>query len=159
VIAALHNIRSIHNVGSIFRTADALGIEKIHLCGITPLPVDSLGRPRQAFTKVSLGSESSVAWEARRSLSLLIKTLKAAGHTILALEQHKDSVPYYRVKLSPSEFARTVLVVGNEVKGLPVSALRQADTILEIPMVGKKESLNAAVAFGIAAFALRYHSS
>lgn len=152
----LHNIRSIHNVGSMFRTADALGVKKIYLCGITPLPVDELGRPRQQFVKVSLGAEKSVAWESRGSILAVIGDLKAKGYAIFALEQSARSVPYYKLKLSSSEFARSVLAVGNEVKGLPASTLRQADMILEIPMAGKKESLNVAVAFGIVAFALRY---
>lgn len=149
-------MRSIHNVGSVFRTADALGIEKVYLCGITPMPVDELRRPRQQFIKVSLGAEQSVAWEKVKNAHTLLKDLKAKGHTIFALEQNTHSLPYHELKLSSLEFERSVLVVGNEVKGLPASVLRHADTILEIPMAGRKESLNAAVAFGIVAFALRY---
>lgn len=139
-----------------FRTADALGMEKIYLCGITPLPIDELGRPRQAFVKVSLGAERSVPWERSQSSQGVLKDLHARGYTIFALEQDAHSLPYYKVKLSSSELGRSVLVVGSEVKGLPALLLRQADMILEIPMVGKKESLNAAVAFGIVGFALRY---
>lgn len=156
VIAVLHNIRSIHNVGSMFRTADALGAEKVYLCGITPVPVDELGKPRPQFVKVSLGAERSVAWESIGSISLLLKTLKTKGHGIFALEQSRRSIPYHELELSSLEFARSVLVAGNEVKGLPASVLRQADAIIEIPMAGKKESLNVSVAFGIMGFALKY---
>ncbi len=160
MIVLLYNIRSLHNVGSIFRTADAAGVEKIYLCGITPAPFDELGRPRQQLIKVSLGAEKSVPWEKVKSTARLIDKIKngpaGRGYKIFAIEQSKKSIPYYKVKLSKSNLERAALVVGNEIKGLPSSILQRADKILEIPMRGKKESLNVAVAFGIITFSLLY---
>ncbi|MEK7149418.1 MAG: RNA methyltransferase [Patescibacteria group bacterium] len=151
MIVILHNIRSLHNVGSIFRTADAAGVEKIYLCGITPKPIDELGRQREQLTKVSLGAEKYIKWEYVKSTNPLISKLKKEGYKIFAIEQNKKSIAYYSLK-AISYKPKVALVVGNEVKGLPKSVLNKADKILEIPMYGKKESLNVAVAFGIVAF-------
>ena len=152
MIVILHNIRSLHNVGSIFRTADAVGIKKIYLCGITPAPVDKFGRLRQQLTKVSLGAENFVEWEKVKAVSKLIDKLKKQKYKIFAIEQSKKSVPYYNLQLKNLKTKKLCLVLGNEIKGLPLSILKKADKILEIPMHGKKESLNVAVAFGIIAF-------
>lgn len=149
----LHDIRSVHNVGSVFRTADAAGATKIYLCGITPAPFDRLKTLRPDFTKVALGAHEYVAWESAKSTVAVIKALKKEGYAIFAIEQSKRSVPYYKVSLTRE--VRAALVLGNEVTGLPPAILRLADKILEIPMAGKKESLNVAVAFGIVAFGLR----
>lgn len=154
MIAILHNIRSAHNVGSMFRTADAAGIEKIYLCGITSAPVDRFGRPHKEIAKVALGAERAVAWETARSTASLIKKLKKEGFAICAVEQRARSIPYNKVCLTKKELAQTALVVGNEVEGLSPSLLKHADTVLEIPMQGEKESLNVGVAFGIVAFHL-----
>ena len=160
MIAILHNIRSLYNVGSIFRTADAAGVEKIYLCGITPTPIDQFGKYRQQLIKVSLGAEKYVAWEKVGSASSpqatlkLIEKLKGDGCKIFAIEQSKKSIPYYKLKNLNTKKLKTALVLGNEVKGLPPSILNRADKILEIPMKGKKESLNVAVAFGIVVFSL-----
>jgi len=157
-----HNIRSIHNVGSIFRTADAAGVEKIFLCGITPAPLDRFKRVREDFAKVALGAEKYIAWELAPATMGVIRRLKKEGYEIFALEQSKRSVPYYQVgrqaRFAPlaRADASVAIIVGNEVKGLPPSVLRAADRILEIPMMGKKESLNVAVAFGIVVFGLRF---
>ena len=164
-IAVLHNIRSLHNVGSIFRTADGAGVRKIYLCGITPGPVDRLGRPVVQMVKTSLGAEKSVEWEKTASTTLTIKKLKKEGYKIIAVEQSKKSIPYFKF---PVPTGKICLVVGNEAKGLPDSVLGLADKILEIPMRGAlvrqvhhprqvgrgKESLNVSVAFGIAAYHL-----
>ncbi|PIP66984.1 MAG: RNA methyltransferase [Parcubacteria group bacterium CG_4_9_14_0_2_um_filter_41_8] len=152
MIAILHNIRSNHNVGSIFRTADALGIEKLYLCGITPSPVDRFGRKNSALHKVSLGAEEYIPWEHATSITELLDKLKHEGYAILALEQHKDSTALESVKLKKSK--KYALVVGNEVEGLPQDILKRADEIVEIPMLGKKESLNVSVAFGVAVYQL-----
>lgn len=152
MIAVLHNIRSIHNVGSIFRTADAAGVEKIYLCGFTPSPLNELGRPRMPFIKVSLGAEKYVPWEKVRFAPLLLKKLKKDGFKIFAVEQDKKSIPYNRIK--PGKNKKIALVVGHERGGVPRSILKISDRILEIPMRGKKESLNVAVAFGIVAYHL-----
>jgi tRNA G18 (ribose-2'-O)-methylase SpoU len=156
LIVIAHDIRSVHNVGSIFRTADAAGVEKIYLCGITPSPVDRFKVVRPDFAKVALGAEKFVPWELAKTTASVIKKLKADGYEIFALEQSKRSVPYHAMRLAGD--ARAAIVVGNEVKGLPPSILRAADRILEIPMMGKKESLNVAVAFGIVVFGLRFGS-
>lgn len=171
MVAILYNIRSLHNVGSIFRTADAAGIEKIYLCGITPAPIDEFGRPRQQIIKVSLGAEKYVKWQKVKMAGKLIDKLKKEGHQIFAIEQDKKAIPYNKVKgkwKTEKEKAKFALIVGNEVNGLPKSILKKADKILEIPMRGTiirqalhprhngcgKESLNVAVAFGIVAFYL-----
>jgi 23S rRNA (guanosine2251-2'-O)-methyltransferase len=154
MIVILHNVRSTHNVGSIFRTADAAGCEKIYLAGITPAPRDRFGRVNEKIGKVALGAENFLPWEKVRETGRLIKNLKKEKYKILAIEQSSRSVPYQKIKLTKKDLAKTALVLGNEIKGLPISVLRLADKILEIPMRGKKESLNVAVAFGIVAFNL-----
>jgi tRNA G18 (ribose-2'-O)-methylase SpoU len=157
MIIILHNIRSLHNVGSIFRTADAAGVEKIYLCGITPGPIDQFGKYRPQLTKVSLAAEKYVAWEKVASTTKLIDKFKRDGYKIFAIEQSKKSIPYYCIQRSSDTIVnKIVLVLGNEIKGLPASILKRSDKILEIPMKGKKESLNVAVAFGIVAFFLKY---
>lgn len=153
MVVILHNIRSLHNVGSIFRTADAAGIERIYLCGITPEPVDIFAKPRQQLTKVSLGAEKYVKWEKRKLTIALIDELKKQGYKIWSIEQSKKSVPYHRAAINSSK-QKVVLVLGSEIKGLPPSILKRSDKILEIPMKGRKESLNVSVAFGIVAFHL-----
>ena len=147
-----HGIRSVHNVGSIFRTADAAGVEKIYLCGITPNPRDRFGKIRPDFAKVSLGAEKSVAFESARTTEEAIAKLKADGWIILALEQSPNSIPYDQIQNSLLAPRALCLILGSEVLGLPSPILALADHIIEIPMRGKKESLNVAVAFGIAIF-------
>lgn len=154
MIVILHNIRSLYNVGSIFRTADAAGIEKIYLCGITPHPVDVFGKPREQLIKVSLGAEKYIEWEYCKSMSRLIDKLKRDGYKIFSIEQSKKSIPYYKISKSLILNHKSSLILGNEVKGLPQSILKKSDKILEIPMKGKKESLNVGMAFGIVAFYL-----
>ncbi len=153
MVAVLCNIRSLHNVGSIFRTADAAGLKKIYLCGITPGPVDRFGKEVQAFTKVSLGAEKSVAYQKIRRPADVRAQLKKDGYTILAVEQSRRSKPYYKFRPGRRKLA---LLMGAEVTGLPPALLKRADEILEIPMLGRKESLNVAVAFGIMAYRLKF---
>ncbi|NQV13113.1 MAG: TrmH family RNA methyltransferase [Parcubacteria group bacterium] len=155
MIALLHNIRSAHNVGSIFRTADAVGITKLYLCGITPAPLDKYKQPVQKIAKVSLGAEQNVAWEQRKSTMEVMADLKKQNYQLLAIEQASNSIPYHQLQLSTAKLAKTALIVGNELEGLPTEIIDKADKILEIPMQGQKESLNVSVAFGIVAFALR----
>lgn len=152
MIIILHNIRSLHNVGSIFRTADAAGIEKIYLCGITPKPIDVFGKPREQLTKVSLGAEKYVEWEHCKSTSRLIDKLKKEKYKIFSVEQSKKSIPYYKFPKSYILNYKFCLILGNEVKGLSSAILKKSDKILEILMYGKKESLNVGVAFGIVVF-------
>ncbi len=150
MIVILHNIRSLHNVGSIFRTADGAGAEKIYLCGITPAPLDRFGKPRPQLSKVSLGAENYLPWEKCARAGRLIDGLKKESFKIFALEQSQRAIPYRKARGS----SKMVLVLGAEVNGLPENILNKCDKILEIPMRGRKESLNVAVAFGIVAFHL-----
>ena len=153
IAVALHNIRSLHNVGSIFRTSDAAGISKLFLCGITPTPLDRFGKIRPELSKVALGAERNVPWEYVVSTARCIKKLKAEGYSIYALEQSRRSVPYDLARLRRRK-KKIALVLGDEVRGIPPSILKLSDAILEIPMHGKKESLNVSVAFGVAVYAL-----
>ncbi len=152
MIAILHNIRSAHNVGSFFRTADAAGVKKLYLSGITPAPTDEWGNPSEKIIKVALGAETFVPWEKVKSTGRLMTKLKKEGYVIFAVEQSKKAIPYYSVSNVKCQMSNVVFVMGNEVKGLPKSILEKADAVLEIPMYGKKESLNVSVAFGIIAF-------
>ena len=138
----LHNIRSRFNVGAIFRTADAAGINKIYLCGITPSP------PHHKIDKVALGAQKSILFEKYSQTVKLLKQLKSQDFQIIALEQSKKSIPYYKFK---SKFP-LALVLGSEVKGLPLKILKLCHKIVEIPMHGKKESLNVAIACGVVCF-------
>jgi tRNA G18 (ribose-2'-O)-methylase SpoU len=165
LVAILHNIRSVHNVGSIFRTADGAGVRKLYLCGITPAPFDRLKNLRPDFAKVALGAEKSVAWAVEKDTAATIAALKKDGYEILALEQSPRSVPYYEAlgdrvldggDAMHGEEKKIALVLGAEVDGIPDEIVVLADRIIEIPMLGSKESLNVSVAFGIAAYGLRY---
>ncbi len=144
----LHNIRSIYNVGSIFRTAEACGITKIFLTGYTPTPLDRFGREVKAISKVSLGAEKKVPWEYFSQPKKLIEKLKKEGVQLIGVEQDKYSVDYKKIKLNQS----TAFLLGNEVSGISKQLLAQCDIVAEIPMKGEKESLNVAVAIGIALF-------
>lgn len=140
-------------MGSIFRTADSAGVTKLYLCGITPTPLDRFGKTRQEFAKVSLGAERSLAWEYKKTIASALKELKKKGFTILAIEQAKGSKSFASFRKGNGKFA---LIMGNEVKGLSCTILKKADAIVEIPMHGKKESLNVSVAFGIVAYGIQY---
>lgn len=157
MVVILDNIRSLHNVGSIFRTADAVGVEKLYLCGITPAPLDRFGIVRGDVAKVSLGAEKVVPWEQVARTSTVIKKLKKEGYKIVGLEQTKRSVPYCSLdsRFYGNDKQKIALVLGAEVEGVSSGILKLCDTIIDIPMSGVKESLNVSVAFGIAAFALR----
>lgn len=150
----LHNIRSAENVGSMFRTADAFGIRKIYLTGYTPAPVDRFKRPVSKIAKTALGAEKTVPWGKGEVVNVVSK-LKQDGVRIVALEQDSRSVPLisYMITLP------TALVVGNEVEGIDSETLTLCDDVVEIPMHGSKESLNVAVAAGIAlhAFTQAHH--
>ncbi|MBU4348463.1 TrmH family RNA methyltransferase [Patescibacteria group bacterium] len=152
MIIILDNIRSLYNVGSIFRTADGAGVEKIYICGITSTPLDKLGEFRPQISKVSLGAEKSVKWEYVKSTNLLINRLRKEKYKIFAVELDKKSVPYFKIKLKKSDLEKTAFVFGHEVRGISKSILKKSDKVLEIPMHGKKESLNVSIAVGIILF-------
>lgn len=154
IAVILHNVRSLHNVGSVFRTADAAGVKTLYLCGYTPSPIDQFGKIRQQIAKTALGAERFVHWEKVLKVDPLIRRLKSEGYTILAVEQAKRSLPYYAFK--PKRGAKIALILGNEVGGIPPAVLKKTDTVLEIPMHGRKESLNVSVAAGIVLFSILY---
>jgi 23S rRNA (guanosine2251-2'-O)-methyltransferase len=149
-VAVLDNVRSVYNVGSIFRTANAVGIEKIYLCGITPTPLDKKGRKRNDFAKVALGAEDVIAWEHVESTAGCLKKLKEEGVYIIAIEQDKRSVDYKTVSIEGKD--SIAFVIGAEVEGMKKETLALCDTVVEIPMLGTKESLNVTIAFGVAVY-------
>jgi len=147
-ILILHDIRSVENVGAMFRTADAAGINKIYLTGYTPAPLDRFGKKRGDLAKSALGAEEFVSWEQKKSIFPLLTKLKKEKFLIIGIEQDKKSVDYKKVKIKN----RNAFIVGAEVTGIPKNILKKCDIIAEIPMRGKKESLNVSVALGIALF-------
>lgn len=147
-VVILHNIRSTHNVGSIFRTCDAVGVSHIYLSGYTPDPIDKFGRDRKDIGKVSLGAEKSIPWTHTDNALELIKKLKEDGFEIIAIEQSENSVDYKNVKVEN----KAAFILGEEVHGVPKEILEACDIVAEIPMRGKKESLNVSVSAGVALF-------
>ena len=144
LVAVLENIRSLWNVGSVFRSADAVRLEQIHLCGFTGHP------PRPEIEKTALGATETVPWSYWSRSTDALGYLRESGYQILALELTTRSRPLDEIDLrSP-----VALVVGNELGGVSDEALALCDAAMEIPMDGVKESLNVSVAFGVAAFAL-----
>lgn len=149
VYVILHNIRSVHNVGSIFRTADAAGVYHMCLTGYTPTPRDRFQRIRKDFAKVALGAEH-MSWEYTEDPVALIKRLKKTGVQIVGIEQAPTSKHYKKVIIKKP----VAFLFGNEVEGVPKELLALCDDIAEIPMAGKKESLNVSVSAGIALFGM-----
>jgi len=143
VYVLLDNIRSLYNVGSIFRTSDGARITKLFLCGYTPHP------PRKEIEKTALGATTTVPWEYMKDPLQAIEQLKSDGVRICVLEQTDHSIPYY--SLHREQFP-LCLVIGNEITGVSKNIIAKADLAIEIPMFGMKHSLNAAVAYGIAVF-------
>ena len=141
----LNDIRSLHNVGSIFRTCDGVGVQKLWLCGITGYP------PNQRLAQTALGAERQVPWEYRRDVVALLKELKADGYQIVLLEQMVESLSYDA--FIPQ--APVCLVVGNEIAGVSPQIIALCDAAIDIEMAGAKNSLNVSVAFGVAAYHFR----
>ena len=149
-ILVLDNIRSVANVGSIFRTAESFGVSKIILVGTSPTPIDRFGRKRRDFAKVSLGMEEVVNWEYENEIEAAINRLRETGFEIIALEKIANAEPLTGFKTKD----KFVLIAGNEVRGVSPEALGMVDKVVEIPMSGVKESLNVAVAVGVAVYHL-----
>jgi len=143
-----HNIRSLLNVGSIFRTGDSFGVSKLYLTGYTGTPKNPVHRERIA--KVALGAENFVPWEYNKSAVRVIRGLRKQypGILVVALENNIKSISLKQFKPA----FPLVLVLGEEVAGIGKPLMRESDVVVEIPMYGKKESLNVSVAFGIAAY-------
>ncbi|PIT92990.1 MAG: RNA methyltransferase [Candidatus Harrisonbacteria bacterium CG10_big_fil_rev_8_21_14_0_10_38_8] len=153
MIAIIHNVRSLYNVGSILRTSDGVGLEKLYLAGITPSPLDRAGVLRSHIEKTALGAEKTVTYENVKSTGGLINKLKKQGYTILAIEENKNAEDIYKYKMRSK---KVVLVFGSEVKGLPSTILKKCDKVIKIPMLGRKKSLNVSIAFGIATYELSF---
>ena len=142
----LNNIRSLYNVGSIFRTADGAGVEKIWLCGITGTP------DQPGVRKTALGAEERIPWQHSADIHEVIRDLKKEQYQIVLLEQTDQSLPYQEfIPRGP-----VVLIIGNEIEGISPQLTALADAAVEIDMAGIKNSLNVAVAFGIVAYHLRH---
>ena len=137
-----HNIRSLDTIGTMFRTADALGVDRLFLTGYSGQP------PRKEISKVALGAEESVEWQHYKSLSYLIKKLKKDGIKIIALETSDQAINYLDFK---PKFP-LALLLGNEVRGVSEVMLKQVDTTISLPMNGIKESLNVGVAMAVAGY-------
>lgn len=141
VVLVLDNVRSLHNVGAVFRTADAFALERIYLCGVTGLP------PHREITKTALGSTESVAWAHVPTTLLAAQQLRAAGYQLVAVEQTTGSVQLPQFWPAPGQ--PLALVLGNEVFGVDDEVLALCDAAVEIPQLGTKHSLNVSVAAGV----------
>ncbi|MBQ0112775.1 MAG: RNA methyltransferase [Bacteroidales bacterium] len=144
IVVVLDNIRSMNNIGSVFRTADAFRLEKIFLCGITATP------PHREINKTALGATESVDWEYKESTLDCVKDLKANGYKIYSLEQTSDSIMLDKMPKEMVADQKIVLVLGNEVEGVLQEVIDASDAVLEIPQYGTKHSLNVSVTGGIA---------
>ncbi len=141
----LPDIRSSHNVGAMFRTADVCGVDQLYLVGYTPVP------PRPDIHKVALGADEWVPWKQYQSLKRLIKELQKKGVQIVALEKTEDSAD-----IAQASFKQPLaLIVGNEVEGIPKDVLKLCDSVVHIPMHGRKESLNVSIAAGIGMYVIK----
>lgn len=144
IVVIAHNIRSLHNVGSIFRTSDGAGVSKIFLTGYTGCP------PRKEISKTAIGADEWIKWEHRKDPLPILKKLKKDGFQIIALEKNNTSIDIKDFKSDN----KVCLILGNEIDGVNDDLLKYADAVVEIPMRGQKISLNVSVAFGIAIYSL-----
>lgn len=141
VVVILDNVRSMHNIGSVFRTADAFLIQKVYLCGITATP------PHKEIRKTALGATESVEWEHVKDIQDLVSNLKSQGYSILSIEQAEGSVNLSDFEIQSDQ--KYALIFGNEVDGVQQEVINQSDYCLEIPQSGTKHSLNISVCAGI----------
>ncbi|MBT8261693.1 MAG: RNA methyltransferase [Bacteroidia bacterium] len=141
VIIILDNVRSLNNIGSVFRTADAFLVQKIFLCGITATP------PHKDIQKTALGATESVDWEYAENTLDVVKTLQLQGVKVLAIEQAEEAV--LLSDLSPDDHLTYAVVFGNEVKGVQQEVVSASDSVIEIPQFGTKHSLNISVSAGV----------
>lgn len=162
LVLIAHNLRSTHNVGSLLRTADGLGVQTVFLTGYTPYPPapDDSRLPHEAaklgrqISKTALGAENSVSWQHQEDINPLINRLRTEGYTVAALEQHPQaiSLPDF---IPPAKLA---IVVGREVEGIEAAVLTACDRIVEIPMSGRKESFNVVQAAAMALYHCRFRA-
>ena len=141
VIVILDNIRSAHNVGSVFRTCDAFLIDKIILCGITAIP------PNKEIRKTALGSSESVDWRYYKNTEEVIMKLKKKDYQIIAVEQANKSIKLESFR--PENEKKYAIIFGNEIKGISQKIIDNSDSVIEIPQFGTKHSLNVSVSAGI----------
>ncbi len=141
LVVVLDNVRSLHNVGSVFRTSDAYLVEKIFLCGITATP------PLAEIHKTALGAEDAVEWEYCEDTERVVEHLKKMGYVVFAIEQVEDSFSLEKLKLDREK--KYAVVLGNEVKGVKQSVVDMCDACIELPQFGTKHSLNVSVTAGI----------
>jgi tRNA G18 (ribose-2'-O)-methylase SpoU len=141
LIVVLDNVRSLHNVGSVFRTADAFLLEAVYLCGITSTP------PHAEIHKTALGAEDTVDWKHFEDTHVALNELKAAGYTVFAIEQAEGSTKLQHLNLDKGK--KYAVILGNEVKGVQQSVIDRCDGCIEIPQFGTKHSLNVSVTGGI----------
>ena len=142
LVVVLDNVRSLHNVGSVFRSCDAFRIEAVYLCGITATP------PSAEIHKTALGAEDSVSWKYYKSTLDAVEELKQKGYFVYSIEQVEGSENMAKISLDASK--RYAVVLGNEVKGVDQAVVNASDSCLEIPQLGTKHSLNVSVTAGIA---------
>ncbi len=148
IIVALDDIRSMNNVGAVFRTSDAFLVEKVYLGGITPCP------PHRDIHKTALGAELSVEWEKTTHLKSSLLMLKEKGYQIISVEQCKNSVDFSTDEAMSSIADKVVIVMGNEVKGVDQEIIDISDLVIELPQEGTKHSLNVSVSYGIVIYNL-----
>jgi len=148
VVLVLDNIRSGHNVGSFFRTADAFALRKIYLCGITVQP------PHREIHKTAIGADQTVDWEYLEDMPGLLHKLKMQGYILVGIEQTDQSIPLQDFRMEKSQ--KYALIFGNEIRGLDENILPELSICLEIPQFGTKHSLNVSVAGGIVIWQLMY---
>lgn len=141
LVVVLDNIRSAHNVGSAFRTADSFALEKIYLCGITATP------PHREILKTAIGATDSMEWVHHKTTSAAIEELRAAGYKVLAIEQADKSIMLQDFEVSTTE--KYALIFGNEVMGVSNEAMAMIDDCIEVPQFGTKHSLNISVCMGV----------
>lgn len=141
LVVVLDNVRSLHNVGSVFRSCDAFRIEAVYLCGITATP------PSAEIHKTALGAEDSVSWKYNESTLDAVEELKQQGYFVYSIEQVEGSENMAKISLDASK--RYAVVLGNEVKGVEQAVVNASDSCLEIPQLGTKHSLNVSVTAGI----------
>lgn len=144
-VLVLENIRSAYNVGAMFRTADAAGVSKVYLVGYTPQPIDRFGRVQKEIQKTSLGAAAELSWKYAETIEQAIADVRAAGCVVVAIEQAENAVSLEQFVVPP----RVAYILGNEVDGVSQATLEAADVTVEVPMHGKKESLNVSVTAGI----------
>lgn len=141
IVVVLENVRSMHNVGSVFRTCDAFRIEKICLCGYTPRP------PHRDINKTALGATETVEWQEFDNVLEAVETCKAMGYSVYAVEQAHNSISLENIEVPPGQ--KMAIVFGNEAEGVSEEMIRAADGCIEIPQLGSKHSFNISVAAGI----------